>query len=629
MTVGSLAATILLIFSILGPMTCAGTASGEAAGNSSSTAPPIAFSTIRPLAVTAGAWTLVGTEPPGRDDPSWVYDSRADRFIVFGGATSATTATNATLAYDYANNTWTDLTPTVGPEPRVNAEMAYDSRSDRVVLFGGIPYPLAYSATFSDTWIFDYTNRTWIDATTAATPPPHSAGMFSYDPVADRAILFGGQDNSILLADTWAYDYGTNTWALRNPSGSPSGRDFGSMVYDPIAHASLLFGGQVVSGLSIVPSSDTYSYNYTVNAWTRLLPSVSPPGRRGAGMAYDATARQSVLFGGANGSSTASYRNDTWAYSSISKDWVNVTPVHSPSPRADAAMAFSPRADRAVLFGGSLPSGADSAELWSYEFGAALPSAPRNLVATGGTSKITLTWAPPTSDGESAVVNYSVYRGTTSGGETLLTTVGPVLTYTDSAVTAGTTYYYELSAINAVGEGPKSNQASATPTLPDTMPPTIAITAPENNSAVSSVNVTVSGTASDNVAISAVQVSPDGTTWTNATGTTAWTAKVMLATGTNTIYARAIDTSGNEATTWSTVSVQPASAGPLGFSIDIWIALIVVVAAGLAALAFLFLRRRRKPQPPQAIPPTMPPRTAPPTQPTPPPSPPPSPPSRP
>ncbi|MFQ5885120.1 MAG: fibronectin type III domain-containing protein, partial [Thermoplasmata archaeon] len=79
-----------------------------------------------------------------------------------------------------------------------------------------------------------------------------------------------------------------------------------------------------------------------------------------------------------------------------------------------------------------------------------------------------LTWEAPTSDGGSRIANYSIYRGTTPGGETFLLEVGSVLEYMDSNLTNGQKYYYRVSAINAAGEGPQSNEASATPaTVPD------------------------------------------------------------------------------------------------------------------------------------------------------------------
>jgi fibronectin type 3 domain-containing protein len=73
---------------------------------------------------------------------------------------------------------------------------------------------------------------------------------------------------------------------------------------------------------------------------------------------------------------------------------------------------------------------------------ATTPTAPQNLQATAGNQEVTLTWDAPTSDGGSAITNYKIYRGTTSGGETFLVQVGNVLTYTDTGLTNGQTYYY-------------------------------------------------------------------------------------------------------------------------------------------------------------------------------------------
>ncbi len=91
------------------------------------------------------------------------------------------------------------------------------------------------------------------------------------------------------------------------------------------------------------------------------------------------------------------------------------------------------------------------------------PGAPTLTSATGGSAQVTLNWTAPSSSGGSAITNYRIYRGTSSGGETVLTTVGNQLSYVDSTVTNGTTYWYKVSAVNAVAEGPLSNELSATP----------------------------------------------------------------------------------------------------------------------------------------------------------------------
>ncbi|NLX46554.1 MAG: hypothetical protein GXY70_00045 [Euryarchaeota archaeon] len=92
------------------------------------------------------------------------------------------------------------------------------------------------------------------------------------------------------------------------------------------------------------------------------------------------------------------------------------------------------------------------------------PSAPRNLQATTGNATVTLTWEAPETDGGWDITGYKVYRGTSEGSETLLITLGDVTTYTDSAVVNDQTYYYRVSAVNDVGEGPLTSSEDATPT---------------------------------------------------------------------------------------------------------------------------------------------------------------------
>jgi subtilisin family serine protease len=92
--------------------------------------------------------------------------------------------------------------------------------------------------------------------------------------------------------------------------------------------------------------------------------------------------------------------------------------------------------------------------------GPTAPSAPVLTGATGGTSSITLAWSTP-ADGGSAITGYQVWRGTSSGGETLRTTLGVTNGYVDGSVSSGTTYWYQVVALNAIGPSPKSNELSS------------------------------------------------------------------------------------------------------------------------------------------------------------------------
>ncbi|MDD1768254.1 MAG: fibronectin type III domain-containing protein, partial [Methanomassiliicoccales archaeon] len=108
---------------------------------------------------------------------------------------------------------------------------------------------------------------------------------------------------------------------------------------------------------------------------------------------------------------------------------------------------------------------------------ATIPSAPQNLEALSGDSEVTLTWSAPVSNGGAPIAAYRIYRGATSGGESFLIAVGNVLTYVDPSVTNGQTYYYKVSAVNSVGEGPLSAEDSVVPATTPSAPQSLQVTA--------------------------------------------------------------------------------------------------------------------------------------------------------
>ncbi|MGD1060045.1 MAG: fibronectin type III domain-containing protein [Methanomassiliicoccales archaeon] len=99
---------------------------------------------------------------------------------------------------------------------------------------------------------------------------------------------------------------------------------------------------------------------------------------------------------------------------------------------------------------------------------ATVPSAPGNLVTAPGDGQIKLSWDVPSFDGGAQITQYRVYRGTDS---TNLTYIGNTTgtTYTDSGLQNDRTYYYKVTAVNAMGEGVQSSLGQATPKVDNTL----------------------------------------------------------------------------------------------------------------------------------------------------------------
>ena len=103
-----------------------------------------------------------------------------------------------------------------------------------------------------------------------------------------------------------------------------------------------------------------------------------------------------------------------------------------------------------------------------YLFGPATaqpPGAPTNLTATAnGQTRVDLSWRVPASDGGAAITGYRVEVSTdgSSWSNLAANTDSTTASYSHTGLTAGSTRYYRVSAINSAGIGPASNVATAT-----------------------------------------------------------------------------------------------------------------------------------------------------------------------
>lgn len=261
-------------------------------------------------AVLMTAQALFADNPAARHGAQLGYSTRSTYSVLFGGGTAIDGATRK--AYEladtwvWAGDRWIRVYPAHSPSARAHYSFAYDSRRDRFVLFGG----RAGTQDFNETWAFD--GKDWTRIQTETAPPARVVGAMTYDAVRDRMILYGGstlspdQKSVVKFFDTWEFD-GTN-WA-RISENTPQ-VETPSMVYD------IARGHATMMGVDSTQKSLMYRFDGAQRAWVQMTPAAVPVCVAGANMAYNAHDEKIVLYGGvcAAAASTDTWEFDgtTW-----------------------------------------------------------------------------------------------------------------------------------------------------------------------------------------------------------------------------------------------------------------------------------------------------------------------------
>lgn len=154
----------------------------------------------------------------------------------------------------------------------------------------------------NETW--QYVSGVWTQLAPASSPPARIGHAMAGG--GGMVVMFGGQNSNQCLNDT--YNFNGTTWTKNTSPTTPSVRTDAVMAYDTSANNFVLFGGANENGL--LPTAETWTYQSGV--WTQMSPTVSPPSMVGAQMCYDSQTGAVLLFGGAG--STDAF-NETWKWS--------------------------------------------------------------------------------------------------------------------------------------------------------------------------------------------------------------------------------------------------------------------------------------------------------------------------
>jgi len=303
-----------------------------------------------------------GAPPPGRYGHSAIYDSRSRRMVVFGGSARGSLLNDVWALSLTAEPVWQRIDAAGdGPGGRQGQTAIYDPRGKRMVVFGGMDY--SRESFLRDAWALSLHGReTWSRLDPAGDVPPgryqHSAIC---DPLEDRMVIFGGgvwlhsTDGStrVDFNDTWTLSLtGTPTWDNPRPSGDPPVRSYHSAVYDPRHGRMLVFGG----GQTL---NDVWALSLAGPlAWQNAVPAPRPSASYLHAAVYDLVRGRMLTFGGV--------RSDVWSLSLTDPSgWSRAVSVASPGGRRDGLSAIhDPPRDRVLIFGGQSAFGSPTNDVW-------------------------------------------------------------------------------------------------------------------------------------------------------------------------------------------------------------------------------------------------------------------------
>jgi len=191
-------------------------------------------------------WSTTATSGPDLLAPAVAYDPNSRRVLMFGETING--GTPQTWTWDGVQ--WQQLAPPIEASARQQAGMALDSRSQKLLLFGGISGGL--NQELADTWSWNGAN--WTQLKPATSPPPRAAAVLVSASAQGRVLLVGGEHAPAILSDTWQWD-GSNWTSIASfgTRGGASAIDTGTQV--------ILFGGWSDNQVT----NETWTWNGT--AW--------------------------------------------------------------------------------------------------------------------------------------------------------------------------------------------------------------------------------------------------------------------------------------------------------------------------------------------------------------------------
>ena len=255
------------------------------------------FNDLQAWNVDQGTWRRFeasGTKPAGRWNAATAFDPVRRRLWIVGGERFDEQDPFDTWSLDLAGSpTWHAL-PAGGPRPPRDGVAVFDTPHDRVVLVGSSP-----ESGDVGTWALE--GDTWARLATVDSIP-FSGIAAAFDSKRDRMIVFGGESYKQLEPWVLTLD-GTPTWApLEGAGAGPDAFAGGRAVYDDRHDRVLWFGGVGPYDFTARDPSVWELPLSEPSAWRRLAPEGMPPAARADhALVFDSARDRMLVTGGWDG----------------------------------------------------------------------------------------------------------------------------------------------------------------------------------------------------------------------------------------------------------------------------------------------------------------------------------------
>lgn len=293
---------------------------------------PNAAEPFIPVPILQGIFTA---KTPGVARYSHLIETIGDKAYAFGGTAAAVMNTLST--YNFATDTWADLTPLNPPTARYG--MASCVIDGKLYIFGG--YTNAAQVT---SYVYDPVTNEW----TAIANLPSARYYGQAVAINGKAYIYAGFNGSVPLNDCIEYDPVTNTYAGK--AAGPGTRH---------AHSAVALDGEmhIIGGVRVsTVLREHVAYNPATNTW-RTVSNALPFTR--TYFSVCSTGRHIYTFGGSQNGTTSI--NNCYRYSA-KDNWEEILT----SPGVRYAHKMTAYDNKAWMYGGRVDT-TPIAEMWMME----------------------------------------------------------------------------------------------------------------------------------------------------------------------------------------------------------------------------------------------------------------------